>query len=153
MSYKNYDSTKRNIRDKTWEKYYAVADAWLTNGYDATKAYQSVYPNCKDRKTAMDAFCNIKKIPEIAEYIAEQRQAAFDAKCIDLTRVTEEIARMAFCPDGDKYIPASVKAKALEMLQKALREDAQLQAKDKQEEITIGLEGDSDEDNTEEESV
>lgn len=151
MSYAQYDSTKRNIKPRTWEKYFAVADAWLTNGYNAAEAYQSVYPNCTNRKTAMDNFCNIKKIPEIAEYIAEQRQAAFDAKCIDLTRVTEEIAKMAFCPDGDKYIPASVKAKALEMLQKALREDAKAQQESK-EEITIGLEED-DEDSSEEESV
>lgn len=151
MSYANYDPTKVDIKTSTWEKYYAVADAWLSNGYNAAEAYQSVYPNCKNRKTAMDSFYNIKRIPEIAEYIAEQRQAAFDAKCIDLTRVTEEIAKMAFCPDGDKYIPASVKAKALEMLQKALREDAKAQNESK-EEITIGLEED-DEDNAEEESV
>lgn len=150
MSYANYDSTKVDINPKTWEKYYAVADAWLTNGYNAAEAYQSVYPKA-NRRTATDNFSKIKKIPEIAEYIAEQRQAAFDAKCIDLTRVTEEIAKMAFCPNGDEYIPASVKAKALEMLQKALREDAKAQQESK-EEITIGLEED-DEDNIEEESV
>jgi hypothetical protein len=152
MSYAQYDPTKRDIKPRTWEKYYAVADAWLSNGYNSAEAYQSVYPNCKDRKTAMDNFCHIKRIPEIAEYIAEQRQAAFDAKCIDLTRVTEEIAKMAFCPDGDKYIPASVKAKALEMLQKALREDVKTQQQAK-EEITIGLEEDEDEDSSEEESI
>lgn len=151
MSYANYDSSQINIRESTWKKYYAVADAWLTNGYNAAEAYQSVYPNCTNRKSAMDNFCKIKKIPEIAEYIAEQRQAAFDAQCIDLTRVTEEIAKMAFCPNGDKYIPASVKAKALEMLQKALREDAKVQQQ-ATEEITIGLE-EEDEDSSEEESI
>lgn len=151
MSYANYDSKQVNIRESTWKKYYAVADAWLTNGYKAADAYQSVYPNCKDRKAAMDNFCKIKKIPEIATYIAEQRQAAFDAQCIDLTRVTEEIAKLAFCSEDSKYVPASVKAKALEMLQKALREDAKAQNESK-EEITIGLEED-DEDSSEEESV
>lgn len=152
MSYAQYDSTKVNIQASTWNKYYAVAEAWLTNGYKAAEAYQSVYPNCKNRKTAMDNFCNIKKIPEIKEYIAEQRQKAFDAQCVDLQRVTEEIASMAFCPKGDKDIPTTVKLKALEMLQKAMREDAKFQQEIK-DEITIGLEGDSDEDNIEEESV
>lgn len=150
MAAKNYDSSKINLNDKTWEKYFAVADAWLTNGYNSVAAYQSVYPKA-NRKTATDNFSKIKRIPEIAEYIAEQRQAAFDAKCIDLTRVTEEIATMAFCPNGDKDIPASVKLKALEMLQKALREDAKTQQQ-ATEEITIGLE-EEDEDSSEEESI
>lgn len=59
---------------------------------------------------------------------------------------------MAFCPKGDEAIPASVKLKALEMLQKAMREDAKLQQEVK-DEIVIGLEGEEDEDNSEEESV
>lgn len=150
MAAKNYDSSKIKLNDKTWEKYFAVADAWLTNGYNSVAAYQSVYPKA-NRKTATDNFSKIKRIPEIAEYIAEQRQAAFDAKCIDLTRVTEEIATMAFCPNGDKDIPANVKLKALEMLQKALREDAKVQQQ-ATEEITIGLE-EEDEDSSEEESI
>lgn len=152
MVYKEYDPTRVNIRPNTWQKYYAVVDAWLSNGYKSAEAYQSVYPNCKDRKAAMDNFCKIKSIPQIKQYIAEQRQAAFDSKCIDLTRVTEEIATMAFCPKGDEAIPASVKLKALEMLQKAMREDAKLQQEIK-DEIVIGLEGEEDEDNSEEESV
>lgn len=151
MSYANYDPSKINKNPATMKKYYAVVDEWLVNGYKAAEAYQSVYPNA-NRKTATDNFCCIKKIPEIAEYIAEQRQAAFDSQCIDLIRVTQEIAKMAFCPDGDKYVPASVKAKALEMLQKALREDAA--NSNKQEDVvTIELEGEEDENNSEKESV
>lgn len=150
MSYAQYDPTKCDIRPGTWKKYYAVVDEWLSNNYDAVAAYQSVYPNAS-RRTATDNFSKIKRIPEIAQYIAEQRQAAFDAQCIDLTRVTQEIAKLAFCSEDSKYVPASVKAKALEMLQKALREDARIQTESK-DEIVIGLEED-DEDSSEEESI
>lgn len=151
-AFDNYNPEITNIRPSTMEKYYKVADEYLVNGYDGAAAYMSVYPNCQ-HKTAKNNFWRIKKIPEINQYIMEQRQKAFDERCIDLMRVTEEISRMAFCPKGDKDIPSNVKLKALEMLQKALREDAQLQAKNQQEEVVIGLEGDSDEDNTEEESI
>lgn len=129
-----------------------VIDTWLTNGYQAIPAYQSIYPKANPQ-SASTAFCRIKKIPYIQEYIKQRRQDTYDASCIDLMRVTDEIARIAFCNREDNYIPSSVKLKALEMLQKAMREDAQLQAKDKQEEVVIGLEGDSDEDNSEEESI
>lgn len=60
MVYKEYDPTKVNIQPKTWQKYYAVVDAWLSNGYKSAEAYQSVYPNCKSRKAAMDNFVRLK---------------------------------------------------------------------------------------------
>lgn len=139
-----------NPRPASLQKYYQVIDEWLVNGFNGTAAYQKVYPNA-NQSSAKKEFFTIKKIPQVQEYIKQARQAAYEEKCIDLTRVTEEIAKMAFCPNGDKDIPPSVKLKALEMLQKAMREDAKAQQESK-EEITIGLEED-DEDNIEEESV
>lgn len=133
------------LRDSTKEKYCRVVDEWLANGYDSAAAYQSVYPNA-DRKTAQMRFCKIKKMPKIAEYIKERRQEIYESQCIDIQRVTEEIAAIAFCKKGDSYIPSNVKLKALEMLQKAMREDAQ--ASQQTDEIVIDLEDDLDEDNT-----
>jgi hypothetical protein len=152
MSFKNYTSVNRKINPKTWEKYYAVADAWLTNGYDSAAAYMSVYPNCTNRKTATDAFCNIKKIPEIKEYIAEQRQAAFDSKCIDLTRVTEELAKIAFSDKADEYISTTNRVKALDILLKSLKEDEK-NLHEQNDTVVVELEEDADEDNSQEESV
>ena len=138
-----------NPKPEKLKEYKQVVDEWLVNGYNGVKAWQAIYPNVEAR-SATACFTQIRKIPAIQEYIKQRRQEAFEDKCIDLQRVTEEIAKMAFCPNGDSYIPASVKAKALEMLQKAMREDARLAATKQDETITIGVE---DEDNTEEESV
>lgn len=136
-----------NLRPATKEKWLRVAEEWLVNGYNSIKAYRSVYPNVTDR-TARDNFSHIKRDPFISKYIEEQRSKAFENRCIDLTRVTEEISEIAFCEKGDEFVPMTVKLKALELLQKALKEDEL--AKNNNNEIVIGLEEDEDESNTEE---
>ena len=136
-----------NLRPATKEKWLRVAEEWLVNGYNSIKAYRSVYPNVTDR-TARDNFSHIKRDPFISKYIEEQRSKAFENRCIDLTRVTEEISEIAFCEKGDEFVPMTVKLKALELLQKALKEDEV--ARNNNNEIVIGLEEDEDESNTEE---
>ena len=136
-----------NLRPATNEKWLRVAEEWLVNGYNSIKAYRSVYPNVTDR-TARDNFSHIKRDPFISKYIEEQRSKAFENRCIDLTRVTEEISEIAFCEKGDEFVPMTVKLKALELLQKALKEDEL--ARNNNNEIVIGLEEDEDESNTEE---
>ena len=136
-----------NLRPATKEKWLRVAEEWRVNGYNSIKAYRSVYPNVTDR-TARDNFSHIKRDPFISKYIEEQRSKAFENRCIDLTRVTEEISEIAFCEKGDEFVPMTVKLKALELLQKALKEDEL--ARNNNNEIVIGLEEDEDESNTEE---
>ena len=136
-----------NLRPATKEKWLRVAEEWLVNGYNSIKAYKSVYPNVTDR-TARDNFSHIKRDPFISKYIEEQRSKAFENRCIDLTRVTEEISEIAFCEKGDEFVPMTVKLKALELLQKSLKEDEL--ARNNNNEIVIGLEEDEDESNTEE---
>ena len=136
-----------NLRPATKEKWLRVAEEWLVNGYNSIKAYRSVYPNVTDR-TARDNFSHIKRDPFISKYIEEQRSKAFENRCIDLTRITEEISEIAFCEKGDEFVPMTVKLKALELLQKALKEDEL--ARNNNNEIVIGLEEDEDESNTEE---
>lgn len=82
-------------------------------------------------------------MPRFKEYIAQQRQLAYEAKNIDLMRITEELANVAFADIKDENVPAAQKVKSLEILLKALREDAAAQ---KSSDITIGLEDDDDED-------
>lgn len=136
-----------NLRPATKEKWLRVAEEWLVNGYNSIKAYRSVYPNVTDR-TARDNFSHIKRDPFISKYIEEQRSKAFENRCIDLTRITEEISEIAFCEKGDEFVPMTVKLKALELLQKSLKEDEL--ARNNNNEIVIGLEEDEDESNTEE---
>lgn len=82
-------------------------------------------------------------MPRFKEYIAQQRQLAYEAKNIDLMRITEELANVAFADIKDENVPVAQKVKSLEILLKALREDAAAQ---KSSDITIGLEDDDDED-------
>lgn len=136
-----------NIRPATQEKWLRVVEAWLMNGYNSIQAYRTVYPNVTDR-TARDNFSHIKRDPFIQKYIEKQRSRAFEDRCIDLTRVTEEISEIAFCAKGDEFVPMNVKLKALELLQKYLREDEL--ARNNNNDIVIGLEEDENENNTEE---
>lgn len=48
---------------------------------------------------------------------------AFEDKCIDSMRITEEIADLAFAPKGDKDVPPNVKLKALEILNRSIKDD------------------------------
>lgn len=84
-----------NPRPASLQKYYQVIDEWLVNGFNGTAAYQKVYPNA-NHSSARNEFFTIKSIPQVQEYIKQARQAAYEEKCIDLIRVTEEIAKMAF---------------------------------------------------------
>lgn len=141
-----------NPRPQTLEKYYKIMDIWMSNGFNGTEAYLQVYPNAS-RNTAKKDFYHIKAIPLVKKYVEKARKAAFEEKCIDLIRITEEIADIAFAEKGDEYVPSNVKLKALEILQKSIKEDeARAKGLDK-DSIVIGLEEDSNEDSPEEESI
>lgn len=135
------------IRPATMKKFYAVVDTWMENGYNAIEAYQSIYPNA-NRRTASQEFAQIKKIPEIAEYIKRREKETYDSLGITLERLYGELAKMAFNDDPD--YPQAIKAKTAETLIKNLKEDAGRATANFN--ITIGVDGD-DEDNSEEECI
>lgn len=141
-----------NPKPETLEKYYKIIDTWLTNGFNGAAAYLSVYPN-SNNATAKREFNRIKNYPIVQQYINTMRQIAFEDRCIDSMRVTEEIADLAFAPKGDKDVPSNVKLKALEILNRSIRDEELLKQQKESNSIVIGLEEDSDEDNAEEESV
>lgn len=109
-----------SIRPNTMKKFYKVVDRWLENNYDAIEAYQSVYPNAS-RATATKEFAQIKKIPEIAEYIKRREKEAYDMANITLERLYREMASIAFNPNPD--YPQSAKTRMLEVLTKNIKED------------------------------
>lgn len=139
-------SNPDKIRPNTMKKFYAVVDRWLENNYDPIEAYQSVYPNASNR-TASVEFAQIKKIPEIAEYIKRREKEAYDSANITLERLYREMASIAFSKDPE--YPQSAKTRMLEVLTKNLKEDEGKTSTNIN--ITLGL--DTDEDNPEEESV
>ena len=139
-------SNPEGIRPNTMKKFYKVVDRWLENNYDPIEAYQSVYPNAS-RTTASCEFAQIKKIPEIADYIKRREKEAYDMSNITLERLYREMASIAF--NTDPQYPQSAKTKMLEVLTKNLKEDEGKTSTNIN--ITLGL--DTDEDNPEEESV
>ena len=138
-----------NPKPETLEKYYRIIDTWLTNGFNGAAAYLTEYPNSSNA-TAKREFNRIKNYPVVMQYINTVRQMAFEDKCIDSMRITEEIADLAFAPKGDKDVPSNVKLKALEILNRSIKDDELLKQQKESNSIVIELEEeDSDEDNTE----
>ena len=81
-------------------------------------------------------------MPRFKDYIMQQRQLAYEAKNSDLMRITEELANVAFADIKDENVPVAQKVKSLEILLKALREDAA--AQESSNIITVGIEDDED---------
>ena len=108
------------IKPQTMRKYFRIMDEYVINGYDAVKAYQSVYPNANNL-TARGEFCKIKKIPPVADYLKQREQEAYDALGLSIERIYGEMTKVAF--NDDPEYPQTVKAKMLEVLMKNLKED------------------------------
>lgn len=140
-------SNPDKIRPNTMKKFYAVVDRWMENNYNPIEAYQSVYPNA-NRRTASCEFAQIKKIPEIAQYIETREKAKYEAMNITLERLYSEMASIAF--NQDPEYPQTVKAKMLESLTKNLKEDQGKTANTVK--LVIGVE-DDDSDILEEEDI
>lgn len=130
------------------EQYKGMIDEYLTNGYNATNAYLKFHPGVT-KQAANTCFWRISKLEDIHEYMMERRKQAYELKQIDITRVTSEIADLAFAKVNDPDIPVNIKLKALEDLQKQLLELAKQEKVETKDTVTIGLEGDNNEDNSE----
>lgn len=135
------------IRPDTMRKYLKIADEWLMNGYDAIKAYQSVYPKA-NALTARTEFCAIKKIPQVAEHIKKREQEAYETANITLDRLYREMAKIAFTDNPD--CPMTAKTRMLEVLAKNVKEDEGKTANTVK--VVIGVEED-DSDILEEEDI
>lgn len=125
-----------NPQEKTLLKWCKIIDRYVENGMDAVDAYTSQYPDASSA-TAKNNFYGIKSNPTMRIYLKEQRDIAFDSLGVDLMRVTTEIADIAFSSKYDKEIGVSAKLKALDMLNKGLREDRDRETKEDVIEITL----------------
>lgn len=134
------------IKPQTMKKYFRVMDEYVLNGYNAVKAYQSVYPNA-NTITARSEFCTMKKIPPVAEHLRQREEEANAAIGLSIDRIYGEMSKMAF--NDDPEYPQTVKIKTLEVLLKNLKEDEG--KTNNAVKILIGVE--DDEDNSEEECI
>ena len=93
-------------------------EEYVANHYNATQAYITVYGS--DYSTANTKACNILKKPEAKEYLKEVQKERTERLNITADRVLEELASIAFAPNGSEDIPVSAKNKALELIQKQI---------------------------------
>ena len=98
------------------EKEYVLE--YLSNGYNAQKAYNKVYKKPDGAKSGW-AYDILNK-PEIKEFIREYRKNKMSALNIDNERIIEKLEEIAFSADGDKYYKPADKLKALDMLRQML---------------------------------
>ena len=91
---------------------------YLTNGYNATQAYISAYGSSHEvaTKNAYKVFNN----PEVKAEINERQAQIYASLNINAERIAIELAEMAFAVKGDEDYCATVKLKALDLLQKQL---------------------------------
>lgn len=107
------------------ERWKLVAEEYLHNGYNQTRAYLKIYPEC-NAGSARATASRIFKSPPIKEYIQERRQEMYDALCLDSQHLATEIATIAFEHDTEQ-VAVRDRLKALDILFKAAREDEQAQ--------------------------
>lgn len=78
------------MTDKTFEKYKLVVDEYFINGFNGTKAYQSIYPKSKDA-SADSSFRELVEISRVKEYINSKKTAIATDNDIKLSDVVKEL--------------------------------------------------------------
>lgn len=112
---------------------------YLANGYNVVRAYFDAFPDA-DRTNPKPSYPYVLfKKPEIRKYIDDRRKEIYESMNIDAERIAQELADMAFAAKGDENYSASVKLKALELLQKQFGLQNQ-KIETKQEIIEVSLE-------------
>lgn len=109
-----------NPSASTLEKWKLVADEYLVNGYNQTKAYCKYYPNADPfhaRATASQVFNS----PRIKEYVAQRRKEIHESLCIDSQHLADELMKIALS-DDEKVRPAD-KIAAMKVLFQELKKD------------------------------
>ena len=94
------------------------AREYIANHYNGTQAYLKVY-ECSYENAARKAWGLVHK-PEVQEYIKELQKERVEALNISADRLLEELSEMAFAEKGDDDYTASIKLKAIELIQKQL---------------------------------
>lgn len=101
------------------KKYQLFVDTYMSNKYNATKAYLAINPDV-GYPTANSGGLRLLKNPEVKAEIDRRYKEYYSSLRIDGERIMEELAEMAFAEKGDDEYTAQVKLKALDLLQKQL---------------------------------
>jgi phage terminase small subunit len=105
----------KNLSDK--QKMFI--EQYISNGFNATKAYAASYPDCKP------AFCQangsrLKSHPRIQEAIIKRMEEVLGPQEELSKRLLVKLNEMAFADKKDEYYVPTVQTKAIELIGKQL---------------------------------
>ena len=83
------------MKESTFEKHKLVIDEYFVNGFNGTKAYQSVYSNASS-ESADPSFRDILEIPRNKEYLDQKHKEAQDALRVTHEGILEELRNWAY---------------------------------------------------------
>lgn len=87
--------TKKDISQKTFDKYKLVIDEWFVNGFNGCKAYQKFYPKSSN-KTAEQRFSQISSIVKVSKYKDEKQTKASDKLEITFESQLKDLQNVKF---------------------------------------------------------
>lgn len=101
------------------ENYKLFCVEYVANKFNAAAAYKKVYPDAS-YGTCRTNGSRILKKPEVKEYLENYVKDLYAEQMINAETIALELLEMARANKGDEHYPASVKLKAIELLQKQL---------------------------------
>ena len=111
-------SKKATCFDELTEQEKQFILIYISNGFNATDAYDITHPNSNAKKTyASNAYKYRKRLQP---FIEEKMKDKLDALNVTAEHVLMELAEIGFAPKGDPEYCATIKLKALDLIQKQL---------------------------------
>lgn len=111
-------SKKATCFDELTEQEKQFILIYISNGFNATDAYDITHPNVNARKSYSSNAYKYRK--RLQPFIEEKMRDKMEALDITAEHILMELAEMGFAPKGDEDYCASVKLKALDLLQKQM---------------------------------
>lgn len=106
-----------NLKESTYKKYRLVIDEWFANGFNGTKAYQSVYTTANNDTSAVE-FNRIISLPKIDEYVKKKEIQSKKILETSHERVLQELRNWAYSditttisltPEEVKELPVEIR--------------------------------------------
>lgn len=126
----------------------AFCEEYISNGYNAYKAYMVAYPKSSEQSAKGNAN-RLLRTPEIKEYIKDLQKERFEALNISAERIAEKLAEIAFADKKDEDYTATAQLKALDLLQKQLGLQSQKVEMNGKQDVIINIGGLDDGENQE----